>query len=39
MLFYMAYSNQLLIGYSMYKIAQLDGWLELEAQPYNTSSS
>ena len=32
MLFYMAYLNQLLIGYSMYKTAQPDWWLELEAQ-------
>ena len=32
MLFYMAYLNRLLIGYSMYKTAQLDWWLELEAQ-------
>ena len=37
MLFYMAYSNQLLIGYSMYKSAQLDWWLELKAE--KTSSS
>ena len=34
MLFYMAYPNRLLIGYSMYKTAQLDWWLELETQNY-----
>ena len=28
----MAYLNRLLIGYSMYKTAQLEWWLELEAQ-------
>ena len=32
MLFYMAYPNRLLIGYSIYKTAQLDWCLELEAQ-------
>ena len=32
MLFYMAYLNRLLIGYSMYKTGQLDWWVELEAQ-------
>ena len=32
MLSYMAYPNRLLIGYNMYKTAQLDWWLELEAQ-------
>ena len=31
MLFYMAYPNRLLIGYSMYKTAQIDWWLELDA--------
>ena len=35
MLFYMAYLNQLLIGYTMYKTAQLDSKL----RTYNTSSS
>ena len=32
MLFYMAYLNRLLISYSMYKTAQLDWWLGVEAQ-------
>ena len=29
--FYLAYPNRLLIGYNMFKIAQLDWWLEREA--------
>ena len=32
MLLYMSYPNRLLIGYSTYKTAQLDRWLELEDQ-------